>query len=118
MYYECQVIQAATFTDGTPQVPIMLTERTKKSCRYADDVRVSITRPAAMGDVAAILTLRLGSGEDFLNAQHTQHSPMLDDAVHDMLRQEWVRDKAGFDAFKKDILRANENVIERILHGG
>ncbi len=69
-----------------------------------------------MGDIAAILALRLGSAEEFSNAQHTQHSLMLDDAVHDMLRHGWIRDTAGFDAFKKDILRANENVTERILH--
>ncbi|KAF9030954.1 hypothetical protein BDZ89DRAFT_1064277 [Hymenopellis radicata] len=114
-YYDMQA--SSTFAMSLEcNVPIMVTERTKKSYRYADDVRVSITRPAAMGDVAAILALRSGSTANFLNAHNTRYSPMLDDAVHDMMRKGWVRDQAGFEAFKRDVLRTNEDVIERILH--
>lgn len=97
------------------QVPILVTNRMKESYTYADESRVTINRPAAMGEIAAVQALRSGSAESFWASSQVPYNPQVRDHVDRMMRDGWYRSKQGFQDFKKGIFDANERVMERIL---
>lgn len=117
MAVECNVCRPirslADCSSTRVQVPIVVTERMRKSYTYANDDRAVITRPAAMREVAALLALRTGDASEFLNAHPSSHH--VRDSVHDMMSRGWQRSKEDFQRFKRGIWRENDYVVERLL---
>jgi hypothetical protein len=93
----------------------------RKAYTYIDDDRVTITRPAAMREMDAILALRTGSAAGFLASDPSRtgfsmgSNPLIHEAVEKMMSKGWVRSKAQFDDFKKDVWSYNNEVVMRIL---
>ncbi|KAG5720101.1 putative eukaryotic translation initiation factor 5 [Termitomyces sp. T112] len=104
-------------------VPILVTTRTRHAYAYADDDRVTVTRPAAMREVAVLKALRLGDASFFLNAPmplmntismgSNQH---LKYAVESMLSRGWRRTRKEFDDFKIGIWKRNDDLAYRLIH--
>ncbi|KAF7316684.1 hypothetical protein HMN09_00401300 [Mycena chlorophos] len=113
-YYDSQA--SSTFAMAVEcDVPILVTERIKKSYTYVDDRRAVVTRPAAMREVEALRALRAGDVSYFLRgAGIVADSPTAQTAQR-MIRHGWVRSAEESRAFKESIWAANERVVERIL---
>ncbi|KAG6902845.1 hypothetical protein C0995_010730 [Termitomyces sp. Mi166 len=96
--------------------------RTRHAYAYADDDRVTVNRPAAMREVAALKALRMGDTSLFLNTPMPLMSttmgsnPQLKNAVESMLRRGWRRTKKEFDDFKIGIWKRNEDLAYRLIH--
>ncbi|KAG6830880.1 hypothetical protein H0H92_014245 [Tricholoma furcatifolium] len=102
-------------------VPLLVTQRTRQSYRYADDDRAVVTRPAAMREVEALKALRLGDGSSFFDTPMPHMSTtlgsneLLRNAVKAMLHRGWKRTKDELDDFKVDIWRQNDDLAFRLL---
>ncbi|KAI0637638.1 hypothetical protein C8Q77DRAFT_1048120 [Trametes polyzona] len=102
-------------------VPILVTNRTRHAYGYIDDTRAVVTRPAAMPEVQALKALRTGDASAFLSSDPADigrpvgELPAVRDSVAWMMREGWVRDKQGWDAWKAGVWRRNRAVAERIL---
>ncbi|KAK0469566.1 uncharacterized protein EV420DRAFT_1633985 [Desarmillaria tabescens] len=111
-YYQYQA--SSTFVMAVEcNVPLLATDRMKKSYAYVNDDRVVITRPAAMGEIAAVKALRQGSAQDFL--EQSNYNAPIRDSVHRMMRRGWVRNREEVGAFKQSLWERNEGVVERLL---
>jgi hypothetical protein len=88
---------------------------------FLDDRRVTITRPFAMREVAALRALRVGDASSFLTSDPARTgypmgaNPRIKHRVEAMMRDGWQRDRAGFDAVKRSIWRKNDIVVLRLL---
>lgn len=94
------------------QVPILATDRIRKSYGYIDDDRVVITRPQALREVAAIhllRTRRIPISETF------RLSSRYEADIKAMLRKGWHRSREGFETVKREIWHANREHVLRIL---
>lgn len=80
-----------------------------------NDDRAVITRPAAMREVEAIRALRSGDATYFLNRTGIPLDSHTARAAEDMLRLGWVRSEDESRAFKQELWKANERVVERLL---
>ncbi|KAL6300681.1 hypothetical protein BKA93DRAFT_739936 [Sparassis latifolia] len=110
-YYDNQ----ASFTTSTAvqlNIPMLVTNRTRRAYGYLDDPRAVITRPAAMHDVAALRALRTGDAAPF---DDDGGPARVRAAVREMLAAGWVRPRAGFEAYKREVWRRNERVSERLV---
>ncbi|KAJ7678981.1 hypothetical protein DFH06DRAFT_975171 [Mycena polygramma] len=96
-------------------VPILVTERMKKSYTYVNDDRAVVTRPSAMREVEALRALRSGDASYFLNRTGIPTDSRTARAAEAMLRLGWVRSQDESRAFKEGIWRANDRVVERLL---
>ncbi|KAI0662861.1 hypothetical protein C8Q70DRAFT_954215 [Cubamyces menziesii] len=102
-------------------VPILVTNRTRRTYGYIDDSRAVITRPAAMPEVQALKALRTGDVSAFLSSDPADIGLSIGslhpvrDGVADMLREGWVRDRKSWDEWKQGVWRKNREVAEKIL---
>ncbi|KAK0204984.1 hypothetical protein DFS33DRAFT_1259694 [Desarmillaria ectypa] len=111
-YYQHQA--SSTFAMAVEcNVPLLVTDRMKKSYTYVNDDRAVITRPAAMGTIAAVKALCQGSALDFI--EQSNYNTPIKDSVHRMMRRGWIRNKEEVRAFKQSLWERNERVVERLL---
>ncbi|KAF8332974.1 hypothetical protein F5887DRAFT_986203 [Amanita rubescens] len=102
-------------------VPLLVTQRIREAYAHLDDDRVIVTRPAAMGEVAAIRALRTNNISTFLASDPAQSGvslgshPRLRGAAERMLSAGWHRTKGGFDAVKRLIWDQNEAVVIQLI---
>ncbi|OJT10588.1 hypothetical protein TRAPUB_12887 [Trametes pubescens] len=102
-------------------VPILVTNRTRRAYGYIDDTRAVITRPAAMPEVQALKALRTGDASAFLSSDPADIGQPIGDlqpvreAVIAMMSEGWVRDRQGWDDWKAGVWRRNRYVAEKIL---
>ncbi|KAI0366212.1 hypothetical protein BV20DRAFT_952667 [Pilatotrama ljubarskyi] len=102
-------------------VPILVTNRTRRAYGYIDDSRAVITRPAAMPEVQALKALRTGDASAFLSSdpagigQPIGNLQPVREAVMHMVREGWVRDTRGWAEWKHGVWMKNREVAERIL---
>ncbi|KAI8984936.1 hypothetical protein BD414DRAFT_489771 [Trametes punicea] len=102
-------------------VPILVTDRTRRAYGYIDDSRAVITRPAAMPEVQALRALRTGNASAFLLSDPADIGqpvgnlrPIRNDVMN-MMHEGWVRDRKGWTEWKAGIWRKNRKVAEKIL---
>ncbi|KAJ7364246.1 hypothetical protein DFH08DRAFT_949854 [Mycena albidolilacea] len=82
---------------------------------FVDDDRAVVTRPAAMRAIEAVRVLRTRNTSFFLHRTGIPiHSPTAQ-AAASMLKLGWIRSAGEFRAFKEQIWRANDRVVERML---
>ncbi|KAJ7031326.1 hypothetical protein C8F04DRAFT_960524 [Mycena alexandri] len=113
-YYEAQA--SSTFAMAVEcNVPLLVTERIKTAYTYANDHRAVVTRPAAMREVEALRALRTQDASYFLHRTGIALDSPTARATEAMLRLGWVRSPEESRAFKEEIWRANDRVVERIL---
>jgi len=113
-YYEDQA--SSTFAMAVEcNVPILVTERIRNSYAYVDDDRAVVTRPAAMREVEALRALRSRDASYFLNRTGIPMGSHTARAAEGMLRIGWVRSEEESRAFKQELWRANDRVVERLL---
>ncbi|KAJ7859134.1 hypothetical protein B0H14DRAFT_3630747 [Mycena olivaceomarginata] len=97
-YYEEQA--SSTFAMAVEcNVPILVPERIKNLYTYVDDDRAVVTRPAAMREIEAVRTL--------LTRDTT--------GAASMLKLGWMQSAGESRAFKEQIWRADDRVVERML---
>jgi hypothetical protein len=96
-------------------VPLLVTERIKKTYTYVNDDRAVVTRPAAMREVEALRALRSRDASYFLHRTGIPIDSPTGHAAEAMLRLGWVRSEEESRAFKQEIWRANDRVVERLL---
>ncbi|KAI0766182.1 hypothetical protein BD413DRAFT_481527 [Trametes elegans] len=102
-------------------VPILVTNRTRRAYGYIDDPRAVITRPAAMPEVQALKALRIGDASAFLASDPADIGrpvgslQFVRDDVARMMHEGWIRDKTGWDTWKARVWQKNREVAERIL---
>lgn len=88
---------------------------------YIDDDRVVVTRPAAMREVHALKALRTGNASSFLewdplNVGYPMSSiRSLDRGVKEMLSKGWIREKDSVIGYKRELWRANDNLLNRLI---
>ncbi|KAG6919187.1 hypothetical protein DXG01_008485 [Tephrocybe rancida] len=103
-------------------VPILVTQRTRNSYRYADDDRAVVTRPAAMREVAALKALRTGDASSFFNSPMPHMNTtmgsnrLLQTGVESMLHRGWTRTEKELDAFKIGLWKRNDDLAYRLLN--
>ncbi|KAJ7067131.1 hypothetical protein C8F01DRAFT_980679 [Mycena amicta] len=113
-YYHSQA--SSTFAMAVEcNVPILVTERIKKSYTYVDDPRAVVTRPAAMREVEALRALRSGDVSYFLHQTSIEPDSSTAHSAQSMLHKGWVHSADESRSFKEKIWIANERVVERIL---
>ncbi|KAJ6458883.1 hypothetical protein DFH09DRAFT_1231861 [Mycena vulgaris] len=113
-YYEDQA--SSTFAMAVEcNVPILVTERIKRSYAYVSDDRAVVTRPAAMREVEALRALRTGDASYFLHRTGIPWDSPTAHAAAMMMQLGWVRSEEESRSFKRDIWRANDRVVERLL---
>ncbi|KAF7336776.1 putative eukaryotic translation initiation factor 5 [Mycena venus] len=113
-YYEDQA--SSTFAMAVEcNVPILVTERMRKSYAYVDDDRAVVTRPAAMREIEALRALRSRDTSYFLNRTGIPMDSHTARAAAHMLRLGWVRSEEESRGFKQEIWKANDRVVERLL---
>ncbi|KAH9853389.1 hypothetical protein C2E23DRAFT_822865 [Lenzites betulinus] len=102
-------------------VPILVTNRTRRTYGYIDDTRAVITRPAAMPEVQALKALRTGDASAFLSSDPADIGHPVGDlepvrcAVESMMREGWIRDQNGWNDWKTGVWQQNRVVAEKIL---
>ncbi|KAI1788969.1 hypothetical protein LXA43DRAFT_974565 [Ganoderma leucocontextum] len=80
-------------------VPLLVTERLRRTYGYIDDARAVVTRPAAMSEVQALKALRTGNASAFLNSDPAGVGVAMGEVqgvrkvVDRMLAEGWVRDR-------------------------
>ncbi|KAJ7761986.1 hypothetical protein DFH07DRAFT_739565 [Mycena maculata] len=113
-YYDAQA--SSTFAMAVEcNVPILVTERTKKSYTYVNDDRAVVTRPAAMREVEALRALRTRDASFFLQRNNISMDSPTAHAAEAMMHLGWVRSEQEFHSFKQQIWRANDYVVEAML---
>ncbi|KAJ7170873.1 hypothetical protein C8R43DRAFT_875713 [Mycena crocata] len=113
-YYDVQA--SSTFAMAVEcDVPILVTERIKKAYTYVNDDRAVVTRPAAMREIEALRALRSRDPSYFLQRTGIPADSPTAHAAEAMMRIGWVRSAEESRAFKQQIWRANDRVVERIL---
>ncbi|KAJ7928846.1 hypothetical protein B0H13DRAFT_2652777 [Mycena leptocephala] len=113
-YYNDQA--SSTFAMAVEcNVPLLVTERIKKTYTYVNDDRAVVTRPAAMREVEALRALRSRDASYFLHRTGIPIDSPTGHAAEAMLRLGWVRSEEESRAFKQEIWRANDRVVERLL---
>ncbi|KAM5540566.1 hypothetical protein V8D89_005597 [Ganoderma adspersum] len=102
-------------------VPLLVTERLRRTYGYIDDPRAVVTRPAAMSEVQALKALRTGDVTAFLNSDPAGVGVAMGDikgvreAVDLMLKDGWVRDRGEWMEWRQDVWERNWVVVDRIL---
>ena len=102
-------------------VPLLVTERLRRTYGYIDDVRAVVTRPAAMSEVQALKALRIGDAAAFLNSDPAGVGVAMGtvkgvrEAVDQMLKDGWVRDRGEWMEWRQDVWERNWVVVDRIL---
>ncbi|KAI9063501.1 hypothetical protein FKP32DRAFT_1592582 [Trametes sanguinea] len=102
-------------------VPILVTNRTRRTYGYIDDSRAVVTRPAPMPEVQALKALRTGDASFFLSSDPADIGlpigslPSIREAVDDMMREGWIRDRKSWQEWKEGVWRRNREVAEKIL---
>jgi hypothetical protein len=108
---------------GLTQVPILRTERMQEAYIYINDDRVSVTSPAVMTEMDAIIALRTQNASDFLASDPSKSGRAMGsnaavrNAVEEMTTRGWIRSKAEFEDVKHKIWRANDLVVMKLLQG-
>ncbi|CDO74195.1 hypothetical protein BN946_scf185043.g247 [Trametes cinnabarina] len=103
------------------QVPLLVTNRTRRAYRYIDDPRAVVTRPAAMPEVQALKALRTGDASSFLSSDPADIGQAigalvpLREAVDDMMHEGWIRETRSWKDWKEEVWKRNREVAERIL---
>lgn len=127
MAVECNVCSRLTsalsssFNSLLPQVPILVTKRTRQAYVYADDDRAVVTRPAAMREILAVKALRTRSPEFFLESPMPNMptklggNKLLREAVEAMMHRGWTRTKAELEDFKTGLWKRNDALAEKLL---
>ncbi|KAK7033284.1 F-actin-capping protein subunit beta [Favolaschia claudopus] len=88
-YYEDQA--SSTFAMAVEcNVPILVTERMRKTYTYVDDERAVVTRPAAMREIEALRALRSGDASYFLHRTGISMESSTALAAASMLRNGWL----------------------------
>jgi hypothetical protein len=80
-----------------------------------DDDRAVVTRPAAMREIEAIRALRSRDTSFFFHRTGIPMDSPTAQAAASMLQLGWTRSTKESLAFKEQIWRANDRVVERIL---
>jgi hypothetical protein len=80
-----------------------------------DDDRAVVTRPAAMREIEAIRALRSRDTSSFFHRTEIPMDSPTAQAAASMLQLGWTRSTEESRAFKEQIWRANDRVVERIL---
>ncbi|KAJ7364252.1 hypothetical protein DFH08DRAFT_681115 [Mycena albidolilacea] len=113
-YYDDQA--SSTFAMAVEcNVPILVTERIRNTYTYVDDDRAVVTRPAAMREIEAIRALRSRDTSSFFHRTEIPMDSPTAQAAASMLQLGWTRSTEESRAFKEQIWRANDRVVERIL---
>lgn len=99
----------------------MALQELREAYTHINDDRITVTRPAVMSEVQALKALRTGSAASFLAMDPSStgitldSNPRVRDAVEQLLRFGWIREKWAFDICKTETWRRNEQTILRIL---
>lgn len=121
-YYRIQA--SSTFAMAVQcNVPILVTQRMRRSYAYVDDDRAVVTRPAAMREVAALKALRTGDPSPFLETSMPNmqvdkklgSNTVIRDGVRDMISRGWARKGNDMENFKSDLWERNDILAQRIL---
>ena len=102
-------------------MPLLVTSRHRSAYGYIDDVRVTITRPAAMSEVQAIKALRTGDASSFLASDPADigrtmgEMPPVREAVEHMMREGWIRGRREWMDWREEVWRRNRAVADKIL---
>jgi hypothetical protein len=119
-YYTQQASSTVAMCIQT-NVPILSVQRVPTAYSYIDDDRVVITYPAVMTEMDAIKALRMRSASQFLASDPSSSGMTMGSnsavrsAVEKMMREGWIRPKAGFQDFKRGVWAANDLVVKKLL---
>lgn len=89
--------------------------------KYIDDDRVTIRYPAVMTEMDAIRALRTGNASQFLASDPSSSGRTMGSnsavrsAVEQMMREQWIRPRTGFQDFKQGVWAANDLVVKKLL---
>ncbi|KAJ6513047.1 hypothetical protein C8R45DRAFT_812313 [Mycena sanguinolenta] len=113
-YYDDQA--SSTFAMAVEcNVPLLVTERIRRTYTYVDDDRVVVTRPPAMREIEALRALRSGDASYFLNRVRIPLDSPTAHAASTLLRLGWMRSEEESRQVKQKIWHDNERVVERLL---
>jgi hypothetical protein len=119
-YYALQASSTVAMCMET-NVPILSTQRMRTAYKYIDDDRVTIRYPAVMTEMDAIRALRTGNASQFLASDPSSSGRTMGSnsavrsAVEQMMREQWIRPRTGFQDFKQGVWAANDLVVKKLL---
>ncbi|OCH93915.1 hypothetical protein OBBRIDRAFT_723822 [Obba rivulosa] len=102
-------------------VPILATDHFRQAYAYTDDDAATVTRPAAMREVAALKALRTRNATSFLHSDPAGRGRTLGDikplreAVERMVQGGFTRNREDVRAYKQGVWRKNLGVAARLL---
>ncbi|KAI0773704.1 hypothetical protein C8Q74DRAFT_1201446 [Fomes fomentarius] len=103
------------------RVPMLVTNRTRRTYGFIDDDRVVVTRPQVMSEVQALKAFRTGDVSGFLASDPAETGvtmgdiPAVRDAVEHMMRTGWTRSTSGWADWRAWLWQRNTDVARRIL---
>lgn len=103
------------------RVPMLVTNRTRRTYGFIDDDRVVVTRPQVMSEVQALKAFRTGDVSGFLASDPAETGltmgdiPAVRDAVEHMMRTGWTRSRSGWAEWRAWLWQRNTDVARRIL---
>ena len=102
-------------------VPMLVTNRTRRTYGFIDDDRIVVTRPAAMSEVQALKALRTGDASPFFASDPAGTGltmgeiPAVRAGVEKMMREGWVKSRSQWKQWREWLCQQNKDVAERIL---
>ena len=102
-------------------IPMLVTNRTRRTYGFIDDDRIVVTRPAAMSEVQALKALRTRDASAFLASDPAGigmsmgEMPAVREGVEKMMRNGWVKSNNDWEAWRARLWENNNQVAGRIL---
>ena len=102
-------------------VPLLVTDRLRRTYGYIDDARAVITRPAVMSEVQALKALRTGDASSFLASDPANTGVTMGEikgvreAIERMLTEGWVRDRREWMNWRDGVWEKNRQTMDKIL---
>ncbi|TBU27701.1 hypothetical protein BD311DRAFT_778767 [Dichomitus squalens] len=119
-YYEFRASSTVAIATEL-NIPMLVTNRTRRTYGFIDDDRVVVTRPAAMSEVQALKALRTGDASAFLASDPADiglsmgEMPAVREGVEKMMRGEWVKSNSDWEQWRASLWEKNNEVAGRIL---
>ena len=102
-------------------IPMLVTNRTRRTYGFIDDDRIVVTRPAAMSEVQALKALRTGDASAFLASDPAGigmsmgEMPAVREGVDKMMKEGWVKSNSDWARWRAGLWEKNNQVADRIL---
>ncbi|RPD62107.1 hypothetical protein L226DRAFT_546001 [Lentinus tigrinus ALCF2SS1-7] len=119
-YYEIRASSTVALATEL-NVPMLVTNRTRRTYGFIDDDRIVVTRPAAMSEVQALKALRTGDAFPFFASDPAGTGltmgeiPAVRAGVEEMMRKGWVKSRSEWVQWREWLWQQNREVAEHIL---